>query len=90
MSFRNPIIIYTTSLWAAMLASKWRLDLRTSIFDLAASSATVPRWRRLSSPRTGRILRDSLEPVYEATSRYALEHIFGRKPEASRGQEDTH
>jgi hypothetical protein len=27
-----------------------------------------------------RPLRDSLEPVYEAASRYALEHVFGRKP----------
>lgn len=30
----------------------------------------------------GRPLRDSLEPVYEAASRYGLEHVFGRKPEA--------
>jgi hypothetical protein len=27
------------------------------------------------------MLRDSLEPVYEAASRYALEYVFGRKPE---------
>jgi hypothetical protein len=26
-----------------------------------------------------RMLRDSLAPVYEAASRYALEYVFGRK-----------
>jgi hypothetical protein len=34
----------------------------------------VPRWRG------ERPLRESLLPVYEAASRYALEHVFGRKP----------
>jgi hypothetical protein len=33
----------------------------------------VPRWRG------ERPLRDTLEPVYAAASRYALEHVFGRK-----------
>jgi hypothetical protein len=35
----------------------------------------IPNWRGES------LLRDSLEPVYEAASRYALEYVFGRKPE---------
>ena len=35
----------------------------------------LPGWRG------ERMLRDSLEPVYEAASRYALEYVFGRKPE---------
>ena len=35
----------------------------------------------LSDWRGERMLRDSLEPVYEAASRYALEHVFGRKPD---------
>jgi hypothetical protein len=34
-----------------------------------------PNWRR------DRSLRDALEPVYDAASRYALEHVFGQKPE---------
>ena len=64
-------------------------DLRASIFDLAASSATVPRCRRSLLPRLAPghrecMRRDSLEPVYEAASRYALEYVFGRKPAASR------
>jgi hypothetical protein len=62
--------------------------LRASIFDLAASSATVPPVQAISpsSPRTGRTesVCDSPEPVYEAASRYALKYVFGRKLEASR------
>jgi hypothetical protein len=34
-----------------------------------------PNWRG------ERMLRDSLEPVYEAASRYALEYVFSQKPE---------
>jgi hypothetical protein len=36
----------------------------------------------LDHPKSAlRMLRDTLEPVYEAASRYALEFVFGRKPE---------
>ena len=34
----------------------------------------LPDWRE------ERPLRETLEPVYDAASRYALEHMFGRKP----------
>jgi hypothetical protein len=36
----------------------------------------IPSWRG------DRMLRDSLEPVYEAASRYALEYVFDRKQQA--------
>ncbi len=46
----------------------------------------IPNWQG------ERMLRDSLEPVYDAASRYALEYVLGRKrkPEIRRGQGDTH
>jgi hypothetical protein len=42
--------------------------------EILDRAGAFPNWRG------ERPLRESLLPVYEAASRYALEHVFGRKP----------
>jgi hypothetical protein len=49
------------------------------VLDTALILRRVGEW---SGWRGERMLRDSLEPVYDTASRYVLEHVFGRKAEA--------
>jgi hypothetical protein len=51
-------------------------------------AAILDRVGDLPDWRASRRLRDSLLPVYEAASRYALASVFGRKPEARLDRSD--
>ena len=65
--------------WAG---SKLPQDFLGPVEAPASNGSILERVGELPDWRGQRPLRESLEPVYEAASRYALEHVLGRKPQS--------